>query len=163
MYLSDYYFICQALLGYHSTSLQYSRHVTLQLLSINSWIMILNAILRGTDSDSEIKLESGKRSRRPVQPKICFYCECTTKPLAGVSTEQNAVVLQAEARRPMTRWACVWKCVWPWDLSAWIESQKHSLQVVGHYKKHHYKPLRSRGPLVYIASNKVTRLQYRHT
>jgi len=36
---------------------------------------------------------------------------------------------------------------WSYHLSAY-ESQKHRLQVVGHYKKHHYTPLRSRGPLM---------------
>ncbi len=41
---------------------------------------------RTSDSERRPALQS------PVQPKICFYCECTSKPLTSVKTEQNVVV-----------------------------------------------------------------------
>ncbi len=51
---------------------------------------------------------------------------------------------------------------WSYHLSAY-ESQKHRLQVVGHYKKHHYTPLRSRGPLVYMRSREKSDTVTVHT
>lgn len=118
---------------YHDTT-PTSSAAQLQTLE---WIISPRGTERGlSDSESwwssEAALKEGQRSSRPYNQKYVFIVNVHLSRTERGRTDGGG--------GGGHRCVCGGVCGRQTSVHM-IESQKHSLQVVGHYKKHHYKPL----------------------